>query len=80
MIANVRQHGLGAPCARTQMAGGQATVMSMPADLMVTPNAIRAHWETVGSITEPEQRALQGTWGPSRPRDGAGTKGVVLIN
>lgn len=80
MIANVRQHGLGAHCARTQTVGGQAARTSMPADLMVTPNAITAHWETVGSIIEPEQRALQGTWGPSHPRDGAGTKGVVLIN
>lgn len=80
MIANVRQHGLGAHCARTQTVGGQAAGTSMPADLMVTPNAITAHWETVGSIIEPEQRALQGTWGPSHPRDGAGTKGVVLIN
>lgn len=26
--------------------------MSIPADLMVTPNAIRAHWETEGSNTE----------------------------
>lgn len=36
--------------------------LSMPADLMVTPNAIRAHKETEETLvpSQPEQRALQG--------------------
>lgn len=59
--------------------GGRPPGTSVPDDLMVTPNAIRAHEETVGSITQPEQRALRGPRAPPA-RDGAGTEGVVLIN
>lgn len=70
------------PIKRLQMSGSTASellahtpgwlearppITRMPTDLMLILNTTRAHEETAGSDTEPEQRAVRGTLGPLPP-------------